>query len=118
MGKLLHRRSPRSFLCERTEVKLVDDLALDGAAAPALVAPAMHRRIDELGRGMRSVGLKARRRIGIELAFAIESKSVARTGTDAGDQRGEVPIVLALQCNLAAVIENDGDAATLRRPHP
>ena len=66
---------------------------------------------------MRTVGLKARRRIGEQEVAAVEAEAVQGAVAGAGDDAGESAILLARQrMGAAAALEHDFAGAPLGRP--
>src|SRR5262249_61408477 len=68
-------------------VHFVNDLAFEFQSGPFRVAPWEFRWIDDAGGTVRSIGLKARRRIWIRIFGAIDLKPVASTSASAGCTR-------------------------------
>src|SRR5262245_19005956 len=88
-GQVLLRGGPRPLAREGADVQLVEHLPLEGDAAPAAVRPRELPGIDDLRRTMRTFGLIARRRIGVE-RVPVEADPVPRTGPCLEDLAGEV----------------------------
>src|SRR5437899_7773925 len=76
---ILHQRRqefarcfPRAFASERADMHFINDLALEPHPLPGFVFPAIQKRIHDLRRAVRTVGLKSGCRIGKEPLPAIE----------------------------------------------
>jgi hypothetical protein len=71
-------------------VKLVDYLSSEPKPAPPLIAPSELPRIHYLGWSVRSLRLKARCWIRIELGPAVESKAITLPRANPFDEEAEV----------------------------
>ena len=90
-------RLPRPFRREGADVHLVNDLPLAADARPARVGPAEAAGVDHLGRPVRAVRLKARRRVGEGPAVAVEPVAVEAAVARSRDQSREVAVAFRLQ---------------------
>ena len=114
----LRRRRVGPGLGEGADVQLVDHLAARAAAAPLAVAPGERARIDHLRRPVRPLGLKARRRIGVDLAVVVELEAVAIARAQAAHQAREVAAGFGRQRRRRRQLRamTDDDAPAARRP--
>ncbi len=91
------RRAPGAFGRERTQVQLVDHLPVQLGAGPMLIAPHELRRIDHLRRAVNSLGLKTRRRVGIDGRVVVDQKPVARAGRCLRRKPGKIAVARSLE---------------------
>ncbi len=117
--KLLPRGGPRSLGSERADVQFVDHLTVAPDASPDRIGPCKPGRVDDLGRPVRTFGLKPRRGVGIALRFVVEVEAIARAGGDSGRDAAEVAVAFGSQCNILRgrrALEADRHRSTPRRP--
>src|SRR5262249_23154748 len=94
-GQLAARRLECAFGCECADVHLVNHLSWERDAVPVLIIPVVLRRVHDLRRAMRSLWLKARRRIG-EAVATIQAKAVKGAGGGLGDEAGVIAVGLRM----------------------
>src|SRR5262249_27900765 len=100
LTELSRRRRERAFRRERSDVQLVHHLTADGRALPARVVPCERGRIDDLGRTVRTVRLKSRRRIRKESFAAAEAELIARARLGV-DQPTEVAAMFGVELDVS-----------------
>ena len=116
-----------SFGSECADMHLINDLPFPRRAGPLVIVPQVNGRIDNHRQPVRTVRLKSRSRIGIEIRLAIQTKGVERAGRRRRGKAGKVAPrdfrdegKRRLRFALAAIgtIDNHGlDPFPARRPH-
>ena len=113
------RRRVRPLGGEGPDVQLVDDLAARRDAAPVVVGPLERARLDHLRRSARSLGLKARRGVGIELLVIVQAKPIPPPAPQPGaPNRRSIRFPRPRERDLGSrrPVDHDGDAAAPGRP--
>src|SRR6266850_268557 len=70
------RSVPRAFASECSDMHFINDPALEPDTFPCFIIPAIQKRIHDLRRAMRSLGLKSGCRIGKEPVPAVKAKPI------------------------------------------
>ena len=115
LPQLLRRRGKRARARERADVHLVRDLSRQHRAGPRLIGPAERVRIDDLGRSVRTLGLKARRRIRIQPIVVVELEPIAIADARVGGA-AEIAAGLRPEWTGTAAAIHDRDAVRARGP--
>ena len=116
LAQLVRRRGPRAGARERADVHLIHDLPFTRHALPAAIGPAERRRIDDLGRAVRSLRLKSRRRIRIQPLVVVQLELIAIAGRR-GDRAAEVAAVFARERRARARLRHNVDSTGAGSPH-
>jgi hypothetical protein len=94
LRELLHGRPPSAFRSKRSKVQFVCHQLVCRPTPPCPIRP-REGRVDDLRRTMRSIGLKARRRIGIRTV--VEFEAVEGAGLRLRDEAGVITVLLRLE---------------------
>src|SRR5262249_51359623 len=97
-----------------SDVQLVKDDLLPGAAAPATVAPHVDARIDDLARAVDALRLVTGRRVGESLA--VDEVAISGAGPCTGSRRRAPAAVLASHRQKRVELQRAGRG--FRRPKP
>ena len=110
-------RRPRAGPRKRADVHFIQDRVFQLDTGPCVVGPAKCCRVDDLGRPVRTLGLKSRGGIGIEPRAAVDAETVSTPRVSRYDT-AEVPVLIALERRSSATAIHDYvQFGCARRPH-
>src|SRR5207248_717936 len=75
------RSAPCPFTGQCADVRFINDLLFEVNTFPGVILPAIKKRIDDLGRAMRTIGLEAGSRVGNEVITTIKPKAILHSRT-------------------------------------
>src|SRR5690348_3393756 len=99
-------------------MRFIQHQLLAAAPAPRAIAPSESAWVDDLGRTVRPVGLKARCGIRERFLPAIEAEAVPHLGTRLRHQSREISARLRVERHWAQTLDIDFDPPAARRPYP
>ena len=97
-------------------MQLVHDLPFTRYSRPAVVMPSKRGGIDNLGRAVRAVRLKSRRRIRVQLLVVIDVELIKVTDGSL-NPAAEVAAVFSDECGTFSAPGDDSDAAGRGGPY-
>ena len=115
--QLFRGRSPGALGGKRPNVEFVEDLSGQMHPRPSLIAPGESAGIDHHGRSVRTIGLRARSRVGVELLLAVQAKLIERARFSRKGP-GEIAFRFARERLSAAFGEDDFYFAGFGGPDP